>query len=171
MKAFLPLMAAVALATATPGSAADGPCSAAPHRHFDFWIGSWDVYAAETKQLAGHNRIERVHGGCALQENWTGARGYIGSSVNFYDPADGLWHQLWRDNTGLTLRLAGGFADGRMRLYGFGPAGSEPPLLHRITWQPIGSGRVRQHWQSSKDWGETWSTEFDGLYLPPGEKP
>jgi hypothetical protein len=35
----------------------------------------------------------------------------------------------------------------------------------RITWTPLGGGRVRQLWESSTDGGKTWSVAFDGLYV------
>ena len=38
------------------------------------------------------------------------------------------------------------------------------PLRNRITWTPNSDGTVRQLWEVSKDQGESWQTEFDGLY-------
>ena len=39
-------------------------------------------------------------------------------------------------------------------------------MLHRITWEPLESGEVRQTWDRSTDGGDTWSNLFDGLYAP-----
>src|SRR3982751_4856124 len=62
---------------AKPGSAGDAP----PRRQFDFWLGDWDVRDA-TGKLVGRNRITRVQGGCALEEQWSGNGGVTGSSLN-----------------------------------------------------------------------------------------
>jgi hypothetical protein len=39
----------------------------------------------------GTNRIEKILGGCALQENWTGAKGVTGRSFNIYASGRGVW--------------------------------------------------------------------------------
>ena len=36
--------------------------------------------------------------------------------------------------------------------------------IGRTTWTPNPDGSVRQHWESSTDGGETWTTVFDGVY-------
>jgi hypothetical protein len=38
-------------------------------------------------------------------------------------------------------------------------------VVHRITWTPIASDRVRQFWEFSKNEGRTWTTVFDGTYV------
>ena len=142
------------------GSACDTPA----HRQFDFWIGEWDVHDAQGK-LAGRNRITAIHGGCAIEEQWSGRGGVTGSSINAYDAGRHRWHQTWVDSTGGLLLLDGAWQDGRMVLRGDAPP--EPgaaPALQRIGWQPLPDGRVRQLWESSSDGGATWSTVFDGYY-------
>ena len=67
-------------------------CTAAEYRQFDFWQGDWDVRDASGKNV-GRNRIVAVQGGCALQENWTGAGGVSGTSLNLYDNDRKRWHQ------------------------------------------------------------------------------
>ena len=139
-------------------------CDAAVHHQFDFWIGDWDVRDAQGKP-AGRNRITRVHDGCGLLEQWSGAGNVTGSSLNAYDPARRAWHQTWIDNTGNVLVLEGEWQDGRMVLRGTAPlATGAAPALQRISWQPLPDGRVRQLWESSSDRGTTWSTVFDGYY-------
>ena len=137
-------------------------CTSAPYRQFDFWLGSWDV--TEKGKVAGTNRIESILGGCALYENWLGASGFRGNSINFYDAPRGVWHQTWIDHTGSALTLEGRFESGAMRLEGQRP-GAKPGdvQLHRITWTPLADGKVRQLWETSPD-GKTWSEAFDGLY-------
>ena len=44
------------------------PCASSEARQFDFWIGSWTVYAND--KIAGHNRISNIHNGCTLLEEY-----------------------------------------------------------------------------------------------------
>ena len=149
--------------SAAPAPEKEKPCSAAPYRQFDFWLGSWDV--TEKGKVAGTNRIERILGGCALHESWQGAGGLQGNSINYYDAARGVWHQTWIDAAGNSLVLEGKFENRAMRLEGTRP-GSAPGTtdLHRITWTPLPDRNVRQLWETSSDNGKTWSEAFDGLY-------
>jgi hypothetical protein len=148
--------------TPTP---APRPCSAAAYRQFDFWLGSWSVTRPDGK-TAGTNRITRILGGCALREQWRGAGGSSGTSLNVYDADAKLWRQTWVDDRGGVLLLTGGLRNGRMVLEGDTPAPGGKTVRQRITWTPMPDGRVRQFWDSSSDGGKTWKSEFDGLYAP-----
>ena len=140
-------------------------CKDGASRQFDFWLGHWRV--TEHGKPAGDNRIELLLEGCALLENWTGAEGGAGKSLNFFDRDDGLWHQTWIDRSGGALFLAGKFENGAMRMEGERPAtGKQPATRHRITWTPLPGGKVRQLWESTPAGEEQWSTQFDGLYEP-----
>jgi hypothetical protein len=142
-------------------------CSAPEHRQFDFWIGEWVVHGPAGKEL-GRNRIDRIEGGCGLQENWTSARGgYTGRSINAYRPETGQWHQTWLGNDGGLLLLDGTFANGKMVLEGKGLDQNGKPMLHRISWSPLAGGTLRQLWEQSTDEGKTWTTAFDGKYSHP----
>ena len=150
--------------TSAAEEAARAGC-AAEARQFDFWVGRWNV--TEKGKPAGVNHIERILGGCALLENWTGAKGGMGKSLNFFDRGDGLWHQAWIDGSGGALLLAGRFENGVMRMQGERPASGEiPPTRHRITWTPLSDGKLRQVWESTPIGKEAWTVVFDGLYEP-----
>lgn len=166
MRILIALWCAVAMSL--PGSAGaqdDAPQTNCPQpeaRQFDFWVGEWTV--TSNGKPAGDNRISNLHGGCTLFEEYTAARGgYEGKSFNYYEPTDGKWHQVWVDNGGLRLHLAGGLTDGSMILSGSRKAG-EQTVVDRITWTPNDDGTVRQLWESSTDDGGTWTVAFDGLY-------
>lgn len=153
-----------AQATPSPSPTAR-PCTAPIFRHFDFWIGQWDVIGADGK-FAGANQIRAVDGGCALHESWSsGGGGYTGQSLNSVGP-DGKWHQTWVDTSGLRLELAGGLVGKSMVLSGDTPARDpkQPATRNRITWTPENANLVRQHWETSTDSGKTWTTAFDGMY-------
>jgi hypothetical protein len=141
------------------------PCTAPAYREFDFWLGSWDVTNPAGK-TAGTNRITGILGGCALREEWTGAGGSSGTSLNVYDADAKRWRQTWVDDRGGVLLLSGGIRKGKMVLEGDTPAPGGATVRQRITWTPLSGGRVRQFWDSSADGGKTWKTEFDGIYAP-----
>jgi hypothetical protein len=141
-------------------------CRAAEHRQFDFWIGRWEVFTPDGKK-AGDNTIEAIDGGCALIERWCGNGGFTGTSLNSWDAQARQWRQHWIDNQGGLLRLAGGLEGGSMVLASSGPDPERPgaTLRQRIGWTLQSDGSVRQHWQTSRDEGATWVTEFDGRYV------
>lgn len=166
MRLYAPmLLLASCLPLAADAEPAPAPsaCSAAVHHQFDFWVGDWSV--TEHGRPAGTNRIERKLDGCALLENWVGAGGGRGHSLNFYDPARGVWQQTWVDATAGSLNLTGQFTGGRMVLTGkrVDPK-THQPQIDRITWTPNADGTVRQLWDVSHDDGKTWTVNFDGLY-------
>ncbi len=115
-------------------------------------------------KLAGTNRITGILGGCGLQENWTGAGGTTGTSLNTYDAGRGLWHQTWIDSSGSVLLLEGTYRDGRMVLSGVSRPARGASTHDRITWEPLAGGDVRQIWEQSSDGGTSWTVVFDGRY-------
>ena len=168
-----PLHTALWLAAALPGpvmaeaeASKPLPCQGSEFRQFDFWLGSWEVFAPDGKK-AGDNRIEAIDGGCALIERWQGRVGFTGTSLNSWDAASMLGRQHWVDNQGGLLQLAG-VREGRgMVLHGREPPSSSSgvQVRQRISWMPQPDGSVRQHWQRSDDAGVTWITVFDGRYV------
>lgn len=151
-----------------PAPAEASACAAAEHRQFDFWRGTWEVRA--DGRLAGRNEIRSVADGCALLESWRGAGGSRGSSLTYYDPDDGRWHQLWVGSTGPILRLTGRREEGRMVLAGRRTSNGDR-VRDRITWSPLPGGEVRQLWEVSRDDGASWSPVFDGRYRSTREAP
>ena len=141
---------------AAPASA---KCEGEEFRQFDFWLGEWNVKDIKSGREGMVNSITSHHEGCALREDYVASERYSGMSINFFDKADGKWHQTWIDNGGGALYLEGGLDEsGNMVL------SSDSDPINRITWTPNEDGSVRQHWQVSKDGGKTWETAFDGLY-------
>ena len=162
------LLALVQAASPTPAPSGPPPspgaaCTPAEYRQFDFWIGEWDVVnqqppAGRTPPVS-KSRISRILNGCAVLEEYETPSGYAGKSFNFRDKA-GRWNQVWIDNGGQPLFLKGGMEGASMVLR------DESTPINRITWSPAEGGKVRQHWETSKDGGKTWQTSFDGLYSP-----
>lgn len=131
-------------------------------RQFDFWLGEWDV-TNPAGRLTGTSRIESIAAGAGLLENWTGASGYTGRSLNAWNAAKKQWQQYWVGSDGNVLELSGGLVAGRMVLAATHEVAGRP-RTERITWTPNADGTVRQHWEQSVDGGKTWTTAFDGLY-------
>jgi hypothetical protein len=157
-------MAGLLLLTWLLGQAPASPaCSAAEYRQFDFWVGDWIVHDQRGQQV-GTNRIEKVEGGCGLQENWTAANGVTGRSINAYHPVTGKWVQAWVGARGLLL-LEGRYDGEKMMLAGPNLTAGKP-TSNRITWSRIAGGKVRQVWEQSADEGKTWTVAFDGIYSP-----
>ncbi|MFQ5349426.1 MAG: hypothetical protein ACE5EG_03160 [Thermoanaerobaculia bacterium] len=157
----LTLLTAGAAAAQQPSS-----CDSAEHRQFDFWLGAWEVVTPDG-QLAGHNTIQSVLNGCALEESWRGVTGSRGKSFNMYYARDGRWHQSWVDGAGGRLDLAGGLdSSGRMVLAGTMPGADDGEVLHEISWEDLGDGTVKQHWRASRNGGEGWQDVFVGIYRP-----
>ena len=143
---------AISLASAQNAKPA---CTDAAHRQFDFWIGDWDVFTPDGK-AAGRNQIASIAGGCGIEEQWIGAGGGSGRSLNAYDAAERRWRQFWVGGDGTVLQLAGSFAGNVMTLENAG---------NRIRFTRNGDGTVRQVWDQSSDGGKTWKTVFDGKYV------
>ena len=135
------------------------PCTAPEYRHFDFWIGEWEV-EAPNGQPAGTNRIARIQGDCALHEQWTSAGGGTGTSFSTYNTTKKKWQQFWVDAQGTVLEIEGGLENGAMVMR----SNPDASPVNRITWTPNDDGSVRQHWETSADGGATWTTAFDGTY-------
>jgi len=157
-------MSALLLFALLQSQPAPAPCGAPEYRQFDFWIGDWVVHNPKGQQV-GTNRIEKVEGGCGLQENWRSSTGGTGRSLNFYRPSARRWVQAWVGG-GSTLVLEGEYDGQKMVLEGTGPSGTGSQALNRITWSRIEGGIVRQVWEQSSDGGKTWATAFDGRYSP-----
>ena len=148
---------------ATKARVAAEPCEHAEEfRQFDFWIGEWVVSSGGA--VAGENRIERLERGCLLMENWTSAGGGSGKSMNFYDPENKTWNQIWVDASGSNIFASGSLRDGVMHFEGKHHYLGAPSQLYRMSFTPRPDGTVRQFIEQSQDEGKTWYVWFDGIY-------
>jgi len=142
----------------------------APYTDFDFWVGRWEVKTLQGRP-AGKNTIRKILGGAAVQEDWVGAGGGPGRSLNMYDFRTRKWHQTWCDSSGTHLRLSGGLIDGNMLLVGEQPGVNGGTVKHEIKWTPRKDGSVRQTWRATRD-GKTWRVLADLIYVraKPGKR-
>jgi hypothetical protein len=135
----------------------------AVYRQFDFWVGKWAVTNPAGKRV-GTNVITASDAGFLLTEKWTSSTNNTGSSVNFFDPADGKWHQIWVDDAGNVTRYAGAWSNGAMRFIGQSCTAEGKKAPRRMTFTPRKDGTVRQLIEKSGDGGQTWTVDFDGIY-------
>ena len=168
----LSLVASLPLAVAAQGAPAGAPqrapmpcVDAAERRRFDFWIVEWEV-TTKAGGRAGSSVIQSVSGGCALLENWTGARGGEGKSLNTYNPAVGQWQQYWIGQDGNPIEFRESSWSGPSIVFRARAAasGSTPASELRLTFTPVDSATVRQHGETSTDGGATWTTQYDLYY-------
>lgn len=140
-------------------------CCTPSHQEFDFWIGNWEVVDT-SGAVVGHNEIAKIQSGCALQENWTGASGFTGTSLNFYNAKTKKWNQVWIDQSGAILNLSGTFSNNQMILLSeeLYSEKIDKHYQNRIIWTKNEDGTVRQLWENTIDKGATWNVVFDGLY-------
>ncbi len=133
------------------------------HREFDFWIGEWDVFNQQGRQV-GTNVIQKSLNGCMLYENWS-APGQVGKSFSYFDSALGKWKQNWVHAQGGVIRYEGEFKNGVMRFTGESVLFDGSKELARGTFTPLVDGRVHQFLEQSADGGKAWYATFDGIYV------
>jgi hypothetical protein len=160
-----PAAASAAAAPAQPTAPLPPACEGPKFHELDFWMGDWDVTVSGTSQVAGHNLVERVYGGCGLRENWVGAppSGGSGGSINAYDPTHDEWRQFWLGSGGGITDYHGHLEDGRMVLIAHAIGQSGKPYAVRLIFTPNPDGSVRQTFEYTRD-EKTWNMRTDLTY-------
>ncbi len=162
MKNFIPFvfLLVVAQNIFAQNNAAQKPCSSPEGSQFDFWIGEWDLTWNDTSH--GTNTILKIMDGCTVNENfYDPAMKYSGSSWSVYNPQKKIWEQTWVDNQGGYISLTGKFENNEMTLVTAPnklPNGTE--MIYRMVFYNINPEAFDWRWQSSKDNGSTWKTDW-----------
>jgi hypothetical protein len=136
---------------------------------WDFWLGEWKVYSNDDKRVfQGTNRISKHHKNCLIMENWTSAQGGDGRSMNYYDPVENQWRQLWVAG-GYSIDYTGGLDEsGAMVLNGkINYYEQDESFDFRGRWTPNEDGSVRQFFEQFDPEKKAWNVWFDGLYIKP----
>jgi hypothetical protein len=148
------------------------PCRHDPrHRAFDFWLGTWDVRPAGAPDTAppSENVITLEHEGCVVVEHWKSVGGGTGSSFNIFDPTRGKWYQTWVDSTGGLHEYRGNPDEKGNMIFSEGdtPGGPGQPsrVPTRLSFFRLGPDRVRQLSEISPDGGNTWTVNYDLVYV------
>lgn len=134
------------------------------NRHFDFWLGTWDVYARGGK--VGVNVVTMAEGGCAIHENYSTKGSYFGQSINYFDPIDKKWHQHYVGAGGdIYNYIETNRSEGMLEFQSqFLNPNTKKQSLSKLTFTLNEDGSVRQLFETSFDDGKTWTPGFDGLY-------
>lgn len=139
-------------------------CSAAEHRHMDFWLGTWDVEWESMSGIPagrGTNTVTQQLGQCVIQEDFDGGpttANLVGRSVSLYDARAGAWRQTWVDNMGGYFALTGGREGERFVLTNTRLSEQSPYL--RMVFEDITEDSLTWRWQRSQDAGATWSDSW-----------
>lgn len=150
---------------AAPQAPPNYGCPGPEYQQFKFWAGEWAVTATKTGKPAGESKIELLSKGCIIFENWKGASGGDGHSINVYDQADGKWHQTWVDSTGDQVHYIGGWVNGKMELRADDVSTPQKQsVVLTMTFEPRADGTVRQSGTMSTDGGKTFQPSFDLIY-------
>ena len=162
MKKYLVLALTIIISIIADGQNADTqkPCSAPEASQFDFWIGDWDLTWNDTSH--GTNSIHKIMGGCTVSENfYDPSMNYSGNSWSVFNPRLGIWQQTWVDNQGGYIALKGKFENGEMTLTTDtrkAPDGKD--VIFRMVFYNIASNKFDWRWESTKDNGSTWKTNW-----------
>jgi len=140
-------------------------CCTPNHADFNFWVGEWVVYDTLGNKL-GENVIKKVEIDCLLTEQWTGSSGSSGRSMNYYEPKDSTWNQIWVSNGGTNLILKGKFVNDAMVLRSDIIAHPKSNYMNQITWKSQDNGTVTQTWDLIDENGQLLRTIFHGVYIP-----
>ena len=141
-------------------------CTGNPHfNDFDFWIGDWEVRNNANNNEAGKNTIEKLLNNCLVMENWQGAKGSVGKSINYFNPLTDKWRQVWVA-PGNVIDIEGGLVQGSMVLVGSIDYFNDKKYQFRGTWTPSNDGSVRQFFEQYDADEKIWKPWFDGKYIP-----
>lgn len=149
---------------------AQGPCSGAKYRQFDFWIGEWEVFG-KNGQKAGDSKISVILDSCVILEEWTSAgmsQGvrYAGKSFNTYNRSTNQWQQTWVDNVGSSTEYLEGRYENKKIIFQTKPYqySKDTMAMLRLTFYDLDKDHVRQHGEITKDNGATWTTMYELEY-------
>jgi len=164
------------LAGQSPPTPPPAACGGPEWKQMDFWLGEWELsWPARGQQPAGtgSNRIERVLGGCVLEESFSahGPFPLVGRSFSTYDPRTKSWRQTWVDNQGSYLDFTGGLEGGRMVLLHHGLSREGRPQVSRMVFLNVTPDSLDWHWERSEDGGKSWRLLWPIHYVRRGRAP
>jgi len=139
-------------------------------RAFDFWVGEWEAFVTGTNDIAGYSVIQKASGDCMILENWSSILSpFNGKSINFVDPKSGKWEQVWVGSNGGGNHV-GRFYNGEYKnrvmqfdFEGVNPQGQK--YIGRFRFFNEGPNKVRQLSETSTDEGNSWTTNYDFIYI------
>ncbi|HZO23010.1 MAG TPA: hypothetical protein VFB37_10960 [Steroidobacteraceae bacterium] len=145
--ALAPLMSASA--APLEQSTAPATCDSAQHRQMDFWIGDWQVFDAQTRQLVGFDQVDKQYEGCVVRERLTFLTDMYrrpgisvrlaGIAINRFDGES--WLQMWADNQWGAIVLRGrAIGGGKMEFVSIVPSRERDV---KLVYEPQSDGTLR----------------------------
>jgi hypothetical protein len=164
--------AAISAASPVSSKAASPPsgpppanlCDTPGHHQLDFWVGRWDVYRTDTKQLVAHSNIEKLYAGCAVRENWMPLQGAGGGSLNSYRPSVKRWIQVWTDSGNNLNQYSGAWNGKQMDVAGTSVTASGQRVPVRMTYERLADGSVVQTGYQRDRTGKRWVLNYRFVY-------
>jgi len=130
------------------------------YKRLDFWLGEWDVFVKD-KQTATSS-ITKSEGGCTLHEDYRTLNGFYGRSMNYFDPKDEKYTQIWIDKfNSITIFKELEARKGYLKMQADDGKGTLTNMDYTLDTE---TGNVTQTMESSKDKGKTWKQTFVGVY-------
>ena len=150
--------------TAKPSAAVQHPCRA--EHTFDFWVGDFDATPWNGPQtpVRGHLHNTLEYESCVIVERWTGANGFQGMSMSFYDVNRRTWRMVWNGDDNQSNDFEGAYRDGAMRFEGWVLDARGNRLLARNVLENVAPGTIRHLYSTSADGGKTWEIKSDGRF-------
>jgi hypothetical protein len=130
------------------------------YKKLDFWLGEWDVFVNGAKTAT--SSITKSEGGCTLHEDYKTLNSYFGRSMNYYDPTDKKYTQIWIDKFNGIIKFKE--VEARKGYLKFQADGGGGTLTNMDYTLDETTGNVTQTMDNSKDGGKTWTSSFNGVY-------
>ena len=170
--AVLPAAASAADRAPLEQTTAPSNCDTPQHHQFDFWVGDWQVFDADTHQLVAIDRVEKHTQGCIIQQNLTfltdlyrrpGVKYRLaGISINRFD--GDAWLQMWADNQWGAIFLRGApDAKGAMVLISAIPSRNRDV---KLVYEREADGTVRNLQYVAPAGSGKWVKYGDLIYRP-----
>jgi hypothetical protein len=170
--AALPAAASAADRAPLEQTSAPSTCDTPQHHQFDFWVGDWQVFDADTHRLVAIDRVEKHTQGCIIQQNMTfltdlyrrpGVKYRLaGISINRFD--GDAWLQMWADNQWGAIFLRGSLdAKGAMVLISAIPSRNRDV---KLVYEREADGTVRNLQYVAPAGSGKWVKYGDLIYRP-----
>lgn len=135
------------------------PCTSPEASQFDFWLGDWNLTWNDT--LHGTNHVEKIMGGCTVQENFLDPKlNFAGKSWSVYNPNYKIWQQTWVDNQGGYIALTGGMENGKIILKTPERQTPKGKMQSRMVFYNMAKDSFDWNWEASTDSGNTWQLKW-----------
>ncbi len=142
------------------------PCLGNPHNHdMDFWVGEWNVYSNGSDAVIGKSSITKEDGGCVVIEHFESlVSPQSGHSINFYNPKDSSWTQLYAGSAGGNQLYTNGIYKDSAMVFDYETTLNGKTAKGYYILYNQGPDQFRQYQDISYDDGKSFSVGYDLIY-------